>query len=108
VPDASGAATGAAGWLSAAGGTLLASGVGHTGGGVLTAQATIKTVPPIIDSFLANRKNFDMILLLLEALAALLILVFIVWWTMFSGRQSGEIKPDKDAEKTQKKDNKDD
>jgi len=58
--------------------------------------------------FLANRKNFDMILLLLEALAALLILVFIVWWTMFSGRKGGEIKPDEDAEKTQKKDNKDD
>jgi hypothetical protein len=45
-----------------------------------------------------------MILLLLEALAALLILVFIVWWTMFSGRQSGEIKPDEDAQKIQKKD----
>jgi hypothetical protein len=28
--------------------------------------------------------------LLLEALAALLILVFIVWWTMFSGRRGGE------------------
>jgi hypothetical protein len=28
--------------------------------------------------------------LLLEALAALLILVFIVWWTMFSGRPNGE------------------
>jgi hypothetical protein len=26
-------------------------------------------------------------LLLLEALGALLILVFIVWWTMFSGRR---------------------
>lgn len=53
--------------------------------------------------FLANRKKIDMILLLLEALAALLILVFIVWWTMFSGRKGGEIKPDEDAEKIQKK-----
>jgi hypothetical protein len=35
-----------------------------------------------------------MVLLLLEALGALLILVFIVWWTMFSGRKGGEIKPD--------------
>ncbi|QPC33523.1 hypothetical protein IS481_16160 [Caldimonas thermodepolymerans] len=26
-------------------------------------------------------------LILLEALAALLILIFIVWWTMFSGRK---------------------
>lgn len=29
-------------------------------------------------------------LILLEALAALLVLIFIVWWTMFSGRKSGE------------------
>jgi hypothetical protein len=29
-------------------------------------------------------------LLLLEALGALLILVFIVWWTMFSGRRNDE------------------
>ena len=29
-------------------------------------------------------------LILLEALVALLVLIFIVWWTMFSGRKSGE------------------
>lgn len=44
-----------------------------------------------------------MILLLLEALGALVILVFIVWWTMFSGRKKGELPdaakhPDKDTE----------
>ena len=33
-----------------------------------------------------------MTLLLLEALGALLILVFIIWWTMFSGRKNGELK----------------
>ena len=33
-----------------------------------------------------------MILLLLEALLALLILLGIVWWTMFSGRENGEVK----------------
>ena len=32
-----------------------------------------------------------MTLLLLEALGALLLLVFIVWWTMFSGRKNGEL-----------------
>ncbi len=32
-----------------------------------------------------------MILFLLEALAALLLLIFIVWWTMFSGRKKGEL-----------------
>ncbi|MDQ3059011.1 MAG: hypothetical protein M3R45_05740 [Pseudomonadota bacterium] len=32
-----------------------------------------------------------MTLLLLEALGALVLLVFIVWWTMFSGRKNGEL-----------------
>lgn len=27
---------------------------------------------------------------LLEALLAVLILIFVVWWTMFSGRKGGE------------------
>ncbi len=35
-----------------------------------------------------------MSLLFLEALGALLLLVFIVWWTMFSGRKNGELKDD--------------
>jgi hypothetical protein len=35
-----------------------------------------------------------MTLLLLEALGALLIFVFIVWWTMFSGRKKGELPPE--------------
>ncbi|MEY3446369.1 MAG: hypothetical protein RIR45_1124 [Pseudomonadota bacterium] len=34
-----------------------------------------------------------MALLLLEALGAGLIFVGIIWWTMFSGRSSGELKP---------------
>ncbi len=32
-----------------------------------------------------------MALLLLEALGALALLLFIVWWTMFSGRKHGEL-----------------
>ena len=43
-----------------------------------------------------------MTLLLLEALGALLIFVFIVWWTMFSGRKNGELKDRSDDQ--QKKD----
>lgn len=39
-----------------------------------------------------TREKTVMALLLLEALGALLILVFIVWWTMFSGRNKGELK----------------
>ena len=32
-----------------------------------------------------------MLLIVLEALGALLLLVLIVWWTMFSGRKKGEL-----------------
>jgi hypothetical protein len=32
-----------------------------------------------------------MLLLLLEALGALLVLILIIWWTMFSGRKKGEL-----------------
>ena len=33
-------------------------------------------------------------LFILEAFAALLLFVFIIWWTMFSGRRQGELPPD--------------
>jgi hypothetical protein len=39
-----------------------------------------------------------MSLLLLEALGALVLLVFIVWWTMFSGRKNGELPEDRRLE----------
>lgn len=38
-----------------------------------------------------------MTLLLLEALLALVIFVFIVWWTMFSGRPKGELPSRQDT-----------
>jgi hypothetical protein len=42
-------------------------------------------------------------LLIVEALIALGMLVFIVWWTMFAGRRKGELraaddKPDQQAD----------
>lgn len=37
-----------------------------------------------------------MSLIFLEALAALVLLLLIVWWTMFSGRKKGEL-PDRSA-----------
>jgi hypothetical protein len=36
-------------------------------------------------------------LILLEALGALLLLVLIVWWTMFSGRNKGELPQNEEA-----------
>lgn len=35
-----------------------------------------------------------MLILILEALAALAIFLLLVWWTMFSGRRKGELPPD--------------
>jgi hypothetical protein len=42
--------------------------------------------------------NPPMWLLILEALGALALLIFLVWWTMFSGRKRGEPdRPDRDS-----------
>ena len=77
---------GAAG-TGAAGGEVGA-GLGPGGSGVLQA-ASAPTIPA--NSHRGARIFFtNMGLLLLEALAALACLVFIVWWTMFSGRRGGE------------------
>jgi cbb3-type cytochrome oxidase subunit 3 len=40
-------------------------------------------------------------LILLEALLALLILLVIVWWTMFAGRDKGELKSEKPSDPEQ-------
>ncbi len=37
-------------------------------------------------------------LIFLEALGALVLLVFIVWWTMFSGRKKGELSAEERRE----------
>ena len=42
---------------------------------------------PVVDSAFFT----IMLLLFLEALGALCLFVFIVWWTMFSGRKGGEL-----------------
>jgi hypothetical protein len=42
-------------------------------------------------------------LILLEALGALLLLVLIVWWTMFSGRKKGELPAQDMTDKDTKK-----
>lgn len=47
-----------------------------------------------------------MLIILLEALLALLLLVGIVWWTMFSGREGGE--PPKETDRRKDADGADD
>ena len=65
-------------------------GAGGSGGGGRTAQ--LASIPKI--NAAPRNRNRDtrfMTLILLEALGALVLLLLIVWWTMFSGRQKGEL-----------------
>lgn len=74
-----------------------AAGVGNEAGGAGTgavAQEASKPAKAIMAAVCVTREKTVMALLLLEALGALLILIFIVWWTMFSGRKNGELKDD--------------
>jgi hypothetical protein len=63
-------------------------------------RVTHRAVPRAAQSGPWKRRNKDkgngMGLILLEALLALVILVAIVWWTMFSGRRKGELPPSDD------------
>ncbi len=43
-------------------------------------------------------------LILLEALLALVLLVLIVWWTMFSGRKKGELVSEVETETNKQSD----
>ena len=70
-------------------GAGLAGGSSETGGDNQPHDASSNAEVPT-----AARYARRMWLLLLEALGALLIFVFIVWWTMFSGRRGGERRDD--------------
>ena len=81
---------GAEGWgVDGVGCRGAGAGAGKRSGGAV-AQALSKA------SRTAGRAgdNRGMWLILLEALGALLLLILIVWWTMFSGRQRGERSTD--------------
>jgi hypothetical protein len=41
-------------------------------------------------------------LILLEAMGALVLLLLIVWWTMFSGRDKGELPSDPESPENDK------
>jgi hypothetical protein len=73
-------------------------GLGGEGSGNGAAQEpSMPTIASIHNDFSIRYKR--MLLILLEALGAGLILVLIVWWTMFHGRQSGEREKDPDEDK---------
>jgi hypothetical protein len=65
-------------------GGLTTEGASSEGGSGVDAQ------PASIPTMAANAKDRIMLVILLEALGALAALLFIVWWTMFSGRKHGE------------------
>lgn len=62
---------------------------------------------PVSERFITpNKETQAMWLIVLEAAGALALFVFLIWWTMFSGRRQGELhgnephaapEPDRDA-----------
>jgi hypothetical protein len=92
VVDASG------GGGAATGGGRLRS-EGGSGSGVTKEQPAS---PPRIAAAVHARPRLriiDMWVILLEALGAVVALLFIVWWTMFSGRRKGERREPGDADR---------
>jgi hypothetical protein len=69
----------------------VAVGAGGVGGGAEQAHKAL-TMAMHSAAWVVLGKIFNMWLLLLEALGALALLVFLVWWTLFSGRDKGERK----------------
>ena len=60
-----------------------------TGAGGVEQAASVPTISAVD----ATRRSVNFMgLILLEALLALVVLVAIVWWTMFSGRKGGELQ----------------
>jgi hypothetical protein len=85
---------------SMGGGTgLAACGLGGLCSGTDVQAARIPTMPMTA----SLRRLMTMGLLLLEALGALVLLLGIVWWTMFSGRKKGELAKDADSNDSDKK-----
>jgi hypothetical protein len=80
-----------------------------TGGAFLGKEQAVKSQHTMMQMLptIHDRRSFCMGLILLEALLALVLLVLIVWWTMFSGRDKGELKPDDKDERANKAPDKD-
>jgi hypothetical protein len=88
-------------WLpaaSAGAGGWSVAGIGFKGSGGRSDKRSVGAVAQALSkaSAAADRAgdNRNMWMILLEALGALLLLILIVWWTMFSGRQRGERSTD--------------
>jgi hypothetical protein len=74
-------------------GCRCSNGAGACPGDRLLQAVSIASTPRISAPAAAQVRRF-MWLIIIEALAALGLLIFIVWWTMFSGRRRGEVDRD--------------
>ncbi len=88
----------------------LAEGLSGTGASKTGANEQPAKLPTIAANAQHERSRgvkrngtWIMVLILLEALLALVLFVVIVWWTMFSGRNKGELPSAKPAEPDDKK-----
>jgi hypothetical protein len=71
------------------------SGIGAGERSGASAQATSRPRISADQAPDAQRRTFDMWVILLEAFGAMVLLLLIVWWTMFSGRRRGERRDDR-------------
>ena len=71
-------------------------------------QEANSNAPPVTKlPTIKDPRSCFMGLILLEALLALIVLLLIVWWTMFSGRKKGELVSKEDAEMKPQKEKED-
>ncbi len=78
-------------------GTGKGAGTGEGAGGGVVQPASHPRIAPARSARSTLRRTgseVDMWVILLEAFAAGLVFVLIVWWTMFSGRKGGERRDD--------------
>ncbi len=53
-------------------------------------MTTVRAIRPDRDNNFLDGNTQGMGLIVLEAALALAVLIFLIWWTMFSGRRGGE------------------
>jgi hypothetical protein len=88
-------------------GGLLGAGLLGAGGALEQPATTAKTKAAIMPTPRRAGRAADlmrdlfMLVLMLEAFAVLLLFVFMIWWTMFSGRKNGELQDDAPDSKDQ-------
>ncbi len=89
------------GVVAMGGGEMFGAGTG-AGGELHPINKTGKVISKL--PTMHEPRSFCMGLILLEALLALVLLVLIVWWTMFSGRKKGELVSEEETKTNKQSD----